>query len=356
MILVRADTFAACLQLAAVRTEITPGDVKKIELAVSAFKTAINADELEKRIGAGKTSAVTPLMFRYQLTELARRKRKHIVLPEGTDERILRAAAKLVAAGLVKITLFGAESDIRARTEQLDIDLDMAKVNVIDPIHHPDFDDFADTLYKLRKHRGLTAEAARDLMADSSYFGTMLVYKGYADGMVSGAINTTSHTIRPALQFIKTTPGISLVSSVFLMCLPDRVCIFGDCAINPNPAADALADIAIAAAGTATTFGITPRIAMLSYSSGASGAGRDVERVRLATSIVRQKRPDLKIEGPIQYDAAVDPTVGRLKMPGSEVAGQATILIFPDSIRAITSTRLCNAKPERWQSAPSCRA
>jgi phosphate acetyltransferase len=171
---------------------------------------------------------------------------------------------------------------------------------------------------------------AKDLMEDVSYFGTMMVYKGHADGMVSGAAHTTQHTILPALQFIKTKPNCSVVSSVFFMCLEDRVSVFGDCAINPNPTAEQLAEIAISSADSSLAFGIEPKIAMLSYSSGSSGKGDEVDKVRAATEIVKQKRPDLKIEGPIQYDAAVDMEVGQSKMPNSEVAGQASVLIFPD--------------------------
>jgi phosphate acetyltransferase len=182
----------------------------------------------------------------------------------------------------------------------------------------------------LRKNKNVSLEAARDLMADVSYFGTMMVYKGHADGMVSGACHTTQHTIRPALQFVKTKPGTSIVSSIFFMCLPDRVAVFGDCAVNPNPTADQLAEIAISSADSSLRFGVEPRIAMLSYSSGTSGEGADVEKVRQATEIIKQKRPDLKVEGPIQYDAAVDPVVGKQKMPNSQVAGKANVLIFPD--------------------------
>jgi phosphate acetyltransferase len=203
-------------------------------------------------------------------------------------------------------------------------------VKVLDPARAPQFADYAETLYQLRKAKNVNLDMARDLMTDVSYFGTMMVYKGHADGMVSGAVHTTQHTIRPALQFVKTKPGFSVVSSVFFMCLPDRVSVFGDCAVNPNPNAEELAEIAIASAETSLSFGIEPRIAMLSYSSGTSGQGEEVEKVRKATQLVKERRPDLKVEGPIQYDAAVDPAVGRQKMPGSEVAGQASVLIFPD--------------------------
>ncbi|MDO3643646.1 phosphate acetyltransferase [Mucilaginibacter sp. L3T2-6] len=330
IISVGTETFPTCTKIAAIRSKITPGDTQKIQLAIHTFNQAVDVAELERSINTGKATGITPRMFQYQLTTWAAREKKRIVLPEGTDERILRAAAKLVAANLVEVTLFGLETDIRARAKQLDIELDIDKIHIIDPASDPNFNDFADTLYKLRKHKGLTPEAARDLMMDSSYFATMMVYKGLADGMVSGAVNTTQHTIKPALQFIKTAPGVSLVSSVFLMCLPDRVCVFGDCAVNPNPTAEELAEIAIASASTAVRFGVDAKIAMLSYSSGTSGTGKDVEKVKLATEIVRKNRPDLQIEGPIQYDAAIDPAIAKLKMPGSGVAGQANVLIFPE--------------------------
>jgi phosphate acetyltransferase len=206
----------------------------------------------------------------------------------------------------------------------------MEKIQIIDPVRSKYYKEYVQTLYELRKNKNVTLDMAYDLMTDVSYFGTMMVYKGQADGMVSGAIHTTQHTIRPALQFVKTKPGVSVVSSVFFMCLPDRVSVFGDCAVNPNPNAEQLAEIAISSAESSLSFGIEPKIAMLSYSSGTSGEGEDVDKVRMATQLVKQKRPDLKVEGPIQYDAAVDPTVGRQKMPGSEVAGQASVLIFPD--------------------------
>ncbi len=222
------------------------------------------------------------------------------------------------------------ETKFLAAVKRLGINLDLTKVNILNPAFDDQYDDYVETLYELRKSKNVTLEMARDMMTDVSYFGTMMVYKGHADGMVSGAVHTTQHTIRPALQFIKTKPGVSVVSSVFFMCLPDRVSVFGDCAVNPNPTAEQLAEIAISSAESSQRFGIEPRVAMLSYSSGTSGVGEDVEKVRRATEIVKQKRPDLKIEGPIQYDAAVDPIVGNQKLPHSEVAGKASVLIFPD--------------------------
>jgi phosphate acetyltransferase len=210
------------------------------------------------------------------------------------------------------------------------LNLDLNRIQLLDPAHAPHFAEYAETLYELRKTKNVNLDMARDMMTDVSYFGTMMVYQGHADGMVSGAVHTTQHTIRPALQFIKTKPGVSVVSSVFFMCLPDRVAVFGDCAVNPNPNAEQLAEIAISSAESSLRFGIEPRIAMLSYSSGTSGEGAEVEKVRRATQLVHELRPDLNVEGPIQYDAAVDPIVGRQKLPDSTVAGQASVLIFPD--------------------------
>lgn len=256
--------------------------------------------------------------------------KKHIVLPEGNDDRILKAATRLINQDIVDLTILGDKQEVTASVKRLGLNFDLTRVSIINPVHAENYQNYAETLYELRKNKNLTPEMARDLMTDVSYFGTMMVFKGHADGMVSGAVHTTQHTIRPALQFVKTKPGISVVSSVFFMCLPDRVSVFGDCAVNPNPTAEQLAEIAISSAASSQRFGIEPKIAMLSYSSGTSGEGEDVEKVRRATEIVKDKRPDLKIEGPIQYDAAVDPVVGNQKLPGSEVAGKASVLIFPN--------------------------
>jgi phosphate acetyltransferase len=269
-------------------------------------------------------------MFQYQIVKRAKEQKKHIVLPEGDDDRILLAADALIKQNVVDLTILGNKESVTAALKRLNLSLDLEKVKIINPGTSDRYEDYVNTLYELRKNKNLSLEMARDLMLDVSYFGTMMVYKGEADGMVSGAAHTTQHTIRPALQFVKTKPGIATVSSVFFMCLPNRVSVFGDCAVNPNPTSEQLADIAISSAETSKMFGIEPKIAMLSYSSGSSGEGEDVEKVRKATEIVRQKRPDLKVEGPIQYDAAVDPSVGKKKMPNSEVAGQASVLIFPD--------------------------
>jgi phosphate acetyltransferase len=330
IIAVKAGTFKATTQIGAIKSRIAPDDTKKIQLAINMFEKYVDVKTLDEKIITFESEGITPHMFQYQLTKWAKSQRKHIVLPEGNDDRILKAAARLINQDIVDLTVLGNPADITAAAKRLGLNLDFSKIRIINPASSEYYKDFVQTLYELRKGKNVTIEMAKDLMNDVSYYGTMMVHKGLADGMVSGAVHTTQHTIRPALQFVKTKPGISTVSSVFFMCLPDRVSVFGDCAVNPNPTAEQLAEIAISSAESSKRFGIEPRIAMLSYSSGTSGAGADVEKVRQATEIVKQKRPDLKVEGPIQYDAAVDPVVGKQKLPNSEVAGQASVLIFPD--------------------------
>ncbi|WP_045803201.1 phosphate acetyltransferase [Flagellimonas lutaonensis] len=330
IISVQDDTFDITNRVGAIAPKIYAENTQKITTSIQDFAKYTPVEELADRLITFTPNGITPRMFQYNLLKTAQTDKKHIVLPEGSDERILYAAKELVDTGAATITLLGDPQQITEKVTQLDLDLDIGKISILDPASADCFDDYAETLYELRKHKNLNRAMARDLMTDVSYFGTMMVYKGHADGMVSGAVHTTQHTIRPALQFIKTVPGVSLVSSIFFMCLPDRVVVFGDCAINPNPTAEQLAEIAISSADTGAAFGIEPKIAMLSYSSGTSGMGEDVDRVRTATELVKQKRPDLKIEGPIQYDAAVDLQVGRSKLPDSQVAGQATIFIFPD--------------------------
>ncbi|MGR3811327.1 phosphate acetyltransferase [Jiulongibacter sp. NS-SX5] len=327
---VNRGTFYVANTVGNVKANIFAYSKEKISKSIELFEEYVPLTSMFEKFTYFKNKLLTPRMFQYNMVKRARAAKKHIVLPEGYDERILQAAAELVNKDLVEITLLGDLDKIRARSLKLGISLDFAKVKVIDPQNSSLLEDFADTLYMLRKHKGMTRDVSKDLMADVSYFGTMMIYKGLADGMVSGAVHTTQHTIRPALQFIKTKPESSVVSSVFFMCLDDRVSVFGDCAINPNPSASELAEIAISSADSAQSFGIEPKIAMLSYSSGDSGKGEDVDRVREATALVKEKRPDLKVEGPIQYDAAVDPIVGKAKMPDSDVAGQASVLIFPD--------------------------
>jgi phosphate acetyltransferase len=330
VISVNDGTYSITNRIGDIKPKIYAENTEKIKVSKQVFAANISAELLAERLITFKAEGITPRMFQYNLLQRAKLHKKHIVLPEAYDERILQAAKQLIDLGVVTLTLIGEKSKIAVRLASLDISLDIESVNVVNPINSEMFEDYAETLFELRKHKNINLPMARDLMTDVSYFGTMMVYKGHADGMVSGAIHTTQHTIRPALQFVKTKPGVSVVSSVFFMCLPDRVTVYGDCAINPNPTAPELAEIAISSAETSASFGIEPKIAMLSYSSGTSGAGADVDTVRQATAIVKEKRPDLKVEGPIQYDAAVDMKVGKSKMPDSEVAGQATIFIFPD--------------------------
>lgn len=327
---VEEGTFQVANRIGSIKSKIYPHSTQKIDTSISTFEKYMAMDALTEKLINFKPKGITPRMFQYGLIKRAQKQKKHIVLPEGTDERILQAAARLTALNLVDITLLGDEEKIKEKALALGVPLDFSKVEVINPTLSKYFEDYVSTFYELRKHKNVNMDIARDWMADVSYFGTMMIYKGHADGMVSGAMHTTQHTIRPALQFIKTKPGVSVVSSVFFMCLEDRVSVFGDCAINPNPTAEELAEIAISSAESSIAFGIEPKIAMLSYSSGTSGKGEDVDKVREATEIVKQKRPDLKIEGPIQYDAAVDISVGKSKLPNSEVAGQANVLIFPD--------------------------
>lgn len=330
IISVQGGTFSITNRIGSIKPRVYAENKLKIATSVQDFEKFVPVKELEERLITFKAKGITPRMFLYKLYQRAYSDKKHIVLPEGTDDRILTAAQHLMATQVVELTLLGDRQEIEAKVVQLDLTLDMDKIHIINPTESDNFEDYAHTLYELRKHKNVNLAMARDLMEDVSYFGTMMVYKGHADGMVSGAAHTTQHTIRPALQFIKTRPEVTVVSSVFFMCLDNRVSIFGDCAINPNPTAEQLAEIAISSAATSEAFGIEPRIAMLSYSSGSSGAGADVDRVRLATQLVREKRPDLSVEGPIQYDAAVDIQVAKNKLPDSKVAGKASVFIFPD--------------------------
>lgn len=330
IIAVDGGTYHITNKIGSIKSEIYANNTHKIETSITTFEKYVDNDALSERLITFEAEGMTPKMFQYNMVKRARQHRKHIVLPEGNDDRIIIAASRLLAMDVVDISIIGDKKQIESKVTELGITLDFSKVNIINPKESELYEDYANTYYELRKAKNVSITMARDLMEDVSYFGTMMVYKGHADGMVSGAAHTTQHTILPALQFIKTKPNSSVVSSVFFMCLEDRVSVFGDCAINPNPTAEQLAEIAISSAESSSAFGIEPKIAMLSYSSGASGKGDEVDKVRTATEIVKQKRPDLKIEGPIQYDAAVDREVGKSKMPDSEVAGQASVLIFPD--------------------------
>jgi len=327
---VEKGTFEVANKVGAIRSHIYADNDQRIYTSLNTFDKYVNIEDLTRKYLTFKQKGLTPRMFQYNLLKMAKKEKKHIVLPEGLDERILMAAARLSVLDIVDITLLGAESAIRDKVAELGIIINFDKIKIIDPVHSIHFEDYAHTYFELRKKKNMNLSMAKDLMHDVSFFGTMMVYKGHADGMVSGAVNTTQHTIRPALQFIKTKPGVSVVSSVFFMCLDDRVSVFGDCAINPNPTAEQLAEIAISSADSSAAFGIEPKVAMLSYSSGSSGQGADVDKVRMATEIVKSLRPKLKIEGPIQYDAAVDTKIGKKKLPDSKVAGEASVLIFPD--------------------------
>ena len=310
------------------RGRIAIGSARKIDAALGLMEQYVEPEELIKVLDVKPSEVVTPQMFEYGLITRARSDLKRIVLPEGSDDRILRAAGQLLRRGVVELIILGDPESVTARANELGVDLD--GVELIDPANSELTDEFARIYAELRKHKGMDFEHAQERMRDVSYFGTMLVHTGRADGMVSGAAHTTAHTIRPAFEIIKTVPGVSTVSSVFFMCLPDKVLTYGDCAIVPDPTATELADIAISSAATASAFGISPRVAMLSYSTGRSGTGADVDKVRVATDLVQERAPELSVEGPIQYDAAVEPSVAATKMPDSEVAGHATVLIFPD--------------------------
>ena len=321
-------TYDTARRIMQTRGRLAADSQRKYDTALALFEQHVDADVLLRLLDVSRSDVVTPLMFEYDLLDRARSNPQHIVLPEGTDDRILRAASTLLRRGVARLTILADEGDIRARATELG--LDISEAAILSPFDPELRERFAEEYTRLRAHKGMRLEEARDTVTDVSYFGTMMVHLGLADGMVSGAAHTTAHTIRPGFEIIKTNPGVSVVSSVFLMCLEDRVLVYGDCAVNPDPNAEQLADIAISSANTAIQFEIDPRIAMLSYSTGASGAGADVDKVRAATALVRTRRPDLLVEGPIQYDAAVDAAVGKSKMPDSQVAGRATVFIFPD--------------------------
>ena len=321
-------TFDTASAVAKTRGRVAVGSARKVDTALALMEQRVDTNKLIELLEVPFPSVVTPPMFEYQLIDRARADRKHIVLPEGDDDRILRAAGRLLQRNVAELTILGEEAAVRGRAAELGVDLSGA--NILSPKDPKYLDDFAKEYTDLRKHKGMTLERAREVVTDISYFGTMMVHKGIADGMVSGAAHTTAHTIRPSFEIIKTQDNVSTVSSVFLMCLADRVLAYGDCAVVPDPSSEQLADIAISSAQTAAQFGIDPRIAMLSYSTGESGTGADVDKVRNATKLVRERRSDLLVEGPIQYDAAIEPSVASTKLPDSEVAGKATVFIFPD--------------------------
>ncbi|MBW9095462.1 phosphate acetyltransferase [Microbacterium jejuense] len=321
-------TYETAVRIMSTRGRLAADSQRRYDTALSLFEQNVDIDELLTAFGVARATVVTPLMFEFQLIERARAQRKRIVLPEGDDDRVLRAAATVLKRGIADLVILGEPFEVRARAIELGIDIQGAEVlSPLDAVH---VHKFAEEYARLRAHKGVTVAQAADTVTDVSYFGTMMVHLGLADGMVSGAAHTTAHTIRPAFEIIKTRPGVSVVSSVFLMALADRVLVYGDCAVIPDPTSEQLADIAISSAATAAQFGIDPRVAMLSYSTGESGSGADVEKVRDATALVRTRAPELLVEGPIQYDAAADAAVAAAKMPGSQVAGRATVFVFPD--------------------------
>jgi phosphate acetyltransferase len=325
---VAGDTFSTALAVSQINPQLSWQDDRKIAKALGLIENHINLTALRLRLQSKVSHKMTPLMFEYELLQRAKAQKQHIVLPEGSEERILRAAEILLLRDVVEITLLGNETEIRQKIQSLGLKLDQVKI--IDPLLSELRPMFAESYYQARKHKAIVYDTAFDLMADVSYFGTLMIHLGYADGMVSGAVHSTQHTIRPAFEIIKTKANAAIVSSVFFMCMEDEVLVYGDCAVNVNPSAEELAAIAISAADTAKMFNIEPRIAMLSYSTGDSGKGEAVDKVREAVAIAQGLRPDLKLEGPMQYDAAVDPEVAKTKLSASEVAGKATVFIFPD--------------------------
>jgi phosphate acetyltransferase len=330
IISVQEGTFVSTNKIGSVKPKIYASNTKKILLSLNTFDTYVNAEGITSKLTSYNSDKMTPNMFQYNMLQKAKENRKHIVLPEGTDERIIRAASRLQLLDIVDLTLLGDKNSIELKCNQIGLQIDLSKINILNPQDSIYNERFTQKLIELRKHKGMTETIAKDLVTDVSYYGTLMILNNLADGMVSGAVNTTQHTIKPALQLIKTKPGVSVVSSVFFMCLADRVSVMGDCAVNPNPNAAQLAEIALSSAQSAEAFGIEAKIAMLSYSSGNSGKGEEVEKVRKATELLIVKNSSLQVEGPIQYDAAVDRGVARTKLPSSKVAGQATVLIFPD--------------------------
>ncbi|SNS81694.1 phosphate acetyltransferase [Geodermatophilus pulveris] len=328
VVLTAQDTYATASTAAAVPGRITPEATRKVDTALALFEAHVDGADLLDRVAVSQPRVRTPLMFEYELLDRARSDRRRIVLPEGTDERVLRAAEKLLRRGVVDLTLLGAPEEVRAAAARAGVDVEGAEL--VDPFDPELRERNAVEYARRRAHKGVPMDQARDVVVDVSYAGTLMVALGTADGMVSGAAHTTAHTIRPALEVIRTVEGVPIVSSVFFMCLADRVLVYGDCAVNVHPTAEQLAAIAVSSGRTAAQFGVEPRVAMLSYSTGRSGSGADVDRVRAATDLVRQQAPDLSVEGPIQYDAAVDASVARAKLPGSAVAGRATVFVFPD--------------------------
>lgn len=328
MFMVKTNTWQTSLSLQSFNLEVPADDTQRIEKVQEYVANFINADWIESLTATSERSRrLSPPAFRYQLTELARKAGKRIVLPEGDEPRTVKAASICAERGIATCVLLGNPDEIQRVAAAQGVELGSGIV-IVDP--EVVRENYVPRLVELRKSKGMTEVVAQEQLEDNVVLGTMMLESGEVDGLVSGAVHTTANTIRPPLQLIKTAPNSSLVSSVFFMLLPEQVLVYGDCAINPDPTSEQLAEIAIQSADSAKAFGIDPRVAMISYSTGNSGAGSDVEKVREATRIAQEKRPDLVIDGPLQYDAAIMEDVAKSKAPNSAVAGRATVFIFPD--------------------------
>jgi phosphate acetyltransferase len=324
---VKWATLETATRLAQMSTEVPVDDLERVQRAMDFVAQHIDADWLARHAQVPVETRMSPAAFCFRLTELARAANKRIVLPEGTEPRTVRAAAICAERGIARCVLLGNPEEVKRVAAAQEIALP-ASVEMLDPALLRA--NYVNPLVELRKHKGLTPLAAADFLEDSVWLGTVMLALDEVDGLVSGAAHSTANTIRPALQIIKTRPGAKAVSSIFFMCLPEQVLVYGDCAVIPDPDAETLADIAIQSADSAARFGIEPRVAMISYSTGESGSGSDVDKVREATRLAHQQRPDLLIDGPLQYDAAAIAEVAASKAPGSAVAGRATVFVFPD--------------------------
>ncbi|MDO4695007.1 MAG: phosphate acetyltransferase, partial [Eikenella sp.] len=327
ILLTERDTYNTAYALSHQDAHIPADDVERMETVVDFVAENLDIGLLCRDIGQPRQLLLSPPAFRFRMMEQARLANKRIVLPEGSEPRTVEAAAICQSKGIARCVLLAKPQEVLdvAKTKGIELPEDL---EIIDPAGIRE--QYIEPLVALRKHKGLTHGLAAQALEDTVVLGTMMLQQGDVDGLVSGAIHTTANTIRPALQLIKTAPGASLVSSVFFMLMPDQVLVYGDCAVNPEPTAEELADIAIQSADSAKAFGIEPKVAMISYSTGSSGSGAEVEKVKAATVLAQQKRPDLLIDGPLQYDAASVPSVGRQKAPDSKVAGQANVFVFPD--------------------------
>ena len=326
--IVNSNTWQTSLSLQSFSLEVPVDDHERIEQIQNYVARHISSDWIESLVAdSERPNRLSPPAFRYQLTELARKAGKRVVLPEGEEPRTIKAASICAERGIASCVLLGNPEEIRRVAAAQGIELGTG-IEIVDPVKVREI--YVPRLVELRKSKGMTEVVAREQLEDNVVLGTLMLEKNEVDGLVSGAIHTTANTIRPPLQLIKTAPGSSLVSSVFFMLLPEQVFVYGDCAINPDPTAEQLSEIAIQSADSAKAFGIEPRVAMISYSTGNSGAGSDVDKVREATKLAKEKRPDLIIDGPLQYDAAVMADVAKSKAPNSPVAGKATVFIFPD--------------------------